>query len=86
MWGVDSDALQSIIEFFYSGQCLLTFPGAIGIMDAATRLDVPTLSAAAGSYVRAALGPTTVSTILDRAVRYKLHDLTGACLELIGDK
>jgi hypothetical protein len=83
---VDSDALQAIIQFFYSGECLLTFPGAVAVMDAATRLDVPSLAAAAGSYVRGALAPATAPVILSRAVQYKLHDLSAACLQLIDER
>jgi hypothetical protein len=86
VWGVDSDALQAIIEFFYSGRCELSFPAAIAIMDAATRLDVPALATAADAYVRGALSINTVCTILSRAVQYKLHDLTAACLQLAADR
>jgi hypothetical protein len=86
VWGVDSDALQSIIEFFYSGQCDLTFPTAVAVMDAANRLDVPSLSAAANTYVREALSVQTVSTTLTHALQFKLSDLTNTCLTLINEQ
>jgi hypothetical protein len=86
VWGVDSGALESIIEFFYSGQCSLTFPAAVAVVDAANRLDVPSLSAAANSYVREALGVGTVSTILSHSLQFKLADLTNTCLELVSSR
>jgi hypothetical protein len=86
VWGVDSDALQSIIEFFYSGECRLTFPKAVAVMDAANRLDVPSLSGAANTYVREALAPQTASTILTHALQFKLGDLANSCLSVISDK
>lgn len=86
MWGVDSDALQAIIEFFYSGECSLTFPNAVAVMDAANRLDVPSLSAAANTYVREALSVHTAVTILGHALQYKLSDLASSCLTIIHDK
>lgn len=86
MWGVDSDALESIIEFFYSGICTLTFPGAVAVMDAANRLDVPSLSAAANTYVRDALSAHTATTVLAHSLQFKLTDLASTCLGLISDK
>lgn len=86
VWGVDSDALQSIIEFFYSGQCNLTFPNAVAVMDAANRLDVPSLSGAANTYVREALSVQTASTILTHALQFKLSELSNTCLSLINEK
>lgn len=86
MWGVDSDALQSIISFFYSGECVLTFPSAIAIADAAGRLGVPNLAAAAHEYVREALSVNTAATILGHALRFKLSNLVTACQDLIADK
>lgn len=86
VWGVDSDALQAIIEFFYSGQCNLTFPSAVAVMDAANRLDVPSLSSAANSFVREALSVNTASTILGHALQFKLSELAGSCLTVIRDK
>lgn len=86
MWGVDSGALESIISFFYSGQCSLTFPSAVAVMDAANRLDVPSLSAAANSYVREALTVQTASTILSHSLQFKLADLTHTCLELVNSR
>lgn len=86
MWGVDSGALESIIAFFYSGQCSLTFPSAVAVMDAANRLDVPSLSAAANSYVREALTVQTASTILSYSLQFKLADLTNTCLELVNSR
>lgn len=83
MWGVDSDALEATINFFYCGDCPLAFPGAISVLDAANRLDVPVLAAAADAYVRAALAPGTVTTALGLALQYKMADLTARCLELV---
>lgn len=86
VWGVDSDSLEAIIRFFYSGECLLRFPAAIGVLDAAIRLDVPVLAAAADKFTRGCLQPETVTTILGQSAQYKINDLVAACLDFVGNK
>lgn len=86
VWGVDSDALEAIIQFFYSGECVLRFPGAVAVLDAATRLDVPVLAAAADSFVREVLHPSTVTTILGQALQFKMNDLSAGCFDYINNR
>jgi len=52
VWGVDSDALEAIIQFFTLENAHWHFL-AIAVLDAATRLDVPALANAAEAFVRA---------------------------------
>lgn len=86
VWGVDSDALEAIIRFFYTGECLLKFPEAVGVLDAAIRLDVPVLAAAADKFTRGCMHTATVTTILGQSAQYKINDLVAACLDFISSK
>lgn len=88
VWGVDSDALESIVQFFYSGECLLTLDNGVAIMDAAVRLDVPVLAAAAERYVRtaAAAHASAALTVLGSALRFKIADLVIACVAAINTR
>lgn len=86
VWGVDSDSLEAIIRFFYSGECLLRYPDAIGVLDAAIRLDVPVLAAAADSYIRGCMHSATVTTILSQSAQYKINNLVSACLDFASNK
>ncbi|KAF8073156.1 SPL3 [Scenedesmus sp. PABB004] len=83
VWGVDSDALEAIIRFFYTAECTLSHPGAVAVLDAANRLDVPALAEAAGRYVRAALAPGTAASLLGQALHFKVTDLADACVAFI---
>jgi hypothetical protein len=86
VWGVDSDALEAIIQFFYSGECSLAFPGAIAVLDAATRLDVPALANAAEAFVRGAIAPNTVTTTLASSLQFRMNDLAATCFDYINNK
>ena len=40
MQGVDSDALESVIRFFYTGECAIAVSTAVPLLDAAIKLEV----------------------------------------------
>jgi hypothetical protein len=86
VWGVDSDALESIISFFYSAECTLSYPGAVAVLDAATRLDVPALAAAAEEFIRETTHPTTVTTILTQSLQFKMSELAATCFDYINNR
>mgnify|MGYP001811258261 CR=1 FL=1 len=86
VWGVDSDALESIIYFFYSAECTLSYPGAVAELDAATRLDVPALAAAAEQFIRETMHPTTVTTILAQSLQFKMSELAATCFDYINNR
>jgi hypothetical protein len=86
VWGVDSDALESIISFFYSAECTLSHPGAVAVLDAATRLDVPALAAAAEQFIRETMHPSTVTTILAKSLKFKMSELAATCFDYINNR
>jgi hypothetical protein len=38
--GVDSEALEAVIRFFYTGECPITVSTAVPLLDAAIKLEV----------------------------------------------
>ncbi len=78
--GVDSDALEAVVRFFYEGRLVLTLANAVAVMDAAQRLQVDAVAEAAHGYVRSALGARTAMPLLLDALRYEADDLADECL------
>jgi hypothetical protein len=83
VWGVDSGALEAVLQFFYTGECVLTFQNMVAILDAAQRLEVRSLSHAADGYIGNMTFPNTVTTILRQAIHYKIDDLAAQCMKYI---
>lgn len=83
VWGVDSDALEHLIQFFYSGECRIISSSAVPVYDAAQRLEVPNLAAACEGFIREILGASTCCMLLKQAEQYKVTDLANQCLACI---
>ena len=66
MQGVDSDALETIIRYFYSGECPITISSAVPLLDAAIKLEVPGLMVACEQFVSQLLHPLTAVTFLQQ--------------------
>lgn len=78
--GVDSDALELIVRFFYEGCLLLTPRNAVPVLDAAQRLQVASVADAARRYVRDALSARSAMALLVEALQYELDELADECL------
>lgn len=74
--GVDANALETIIAFFYSGECPITVATAIPLLDAAIKLDVPGLTAACEQFINQLLHPLTVVTFIEQSLAVKLDTVT----------
>ncbi|GIL92605.1 hypothetical protein Vretifemale_20120 [Volvox reticuliferus] len=79
--GVDSVALESVIGFFYSGECLLTPATVIPIYDVCLKLEIPGLAAGCEQYLRQNLTPQTCSTFLEASVQLLLEQTIKQCLD-----
>ncbi|GLI61733.1 hypothetical protein VaNZ11_004159 [Volvox africanus] len=79
--GVDSVALESVVSFFYSGECLLTPATVIPIYDVCLKLGVPGLAAGCEQYLRQNLTPQTCSTFLEASVQLLLEQTIKQCLD-----
>lgn len=64
--GVDSEALETVIRFFYTGECPITVASAVPILDAAIKLEVPGLVGACENFVNQLLHPLTAVTFLQQ--------------------
>jgi hypothetical protein len=56
VWGVDSDALESVVSCFYTGECNITVGNAVPVMDAAQRLEVSSLASFCEKFVNDSVG------------------------------
>jgi hypothetical protein len=83
VWGVDSAGLEAVLNFFYSGECLLCYDNMVAVMDAAQRLDVKPLLDACNAFISTMMFPYTVTTILRQATDFKLQALVQNCLSYI---
>ncbi|GIL72369.1 hypothetical protein Vretimale_4149 [Volvox reticuliferus] len=81
--GVDSDALDTLIDSFYTGECPLTLATAASIYDAAVKLEVNGLPNAVEQFVSASLTPNNACLLLDRALSTKTGRLAEVCLQFI---
>ncbi|GLI68681.1 hypothetical protein VaNZ11_013167, partial [Volvox africanus] len=81
--GVDSDALDTLIDSFYTGECPLTLATAASIYDAAVKLEVNGLPNAVEQFVSASLTPNNACLLLDRALTTKTGRLAEVCLQFI---
>lgn len=78
--GVNSDALEAVVRFFYEGRVLLTLGNAVAVMDAAQRLQVRSVAEAARGYVQSMLSARTAVALMVEALQYDLEDLADECL------
>ncbi|KXZ41683.1 hypothetical protein GPECTOR_322g32 [Gonium pectorale] len=78
--GVDSEALESVVRFFYCGECLLSTATVVPIHDVCLKLEVPGLGAGCEAYVQQSLNPATCMTYLGAAVRLLLEPTIKLCL------
>lgn len=60
MLGVDSGALESVLRFFYTGECRMSFPTVVALCDAAQRLEVAGLAEACEEYISEVSCPAVV--------------------------
>ncbi|GLC72495.1 hypothetical protein PLESTF_001253700 [Pleodorina starrii] len=81
--GVDSDALDTLIDSFYTGECPLTLATAASIYDAAVKLEVNGLPGAVEQFLSASLTPSNACLLLDRAMNTKTGRLAEVCLQFI---
>ncbi|GIL59960.1 hypothetical protein Vafri_14603 [Volvox africanus] len=79
--GVDSLALESVVSFFYCGECLLTPATVVPIYDVCLKLEVPGLAAGCEQYLRQNLTPQTCSTFLEASVQLLLEQTIKQCLD-----
>lgn len=68
------------MRFFYEGALLLTPRNAAAVADAARRLRVDSVAAAARAYVRGHLAPGTAAGFLLQALQCGAEELTEECL------
>eukprot|EP00798_Chlamydomonas_sp_ICE-L_P009810 gene9810-7698_t len=81
--GVDPTGLESVLKFFYTGECNLDHTNVIPVYDAAHRLDVPGLSAACEQFMRDILGPATACMLLQQTVQFLMQDYAEQCMTFI---
>ncbi|KXZ48990.1 hypothetical protein GPECTOR_24g280 [Gonium pectorale] len=81
--GVDSDALDSLLESCYTGECGLSLASAAAVYDAAVKLEVTGLAPAIEQFVGGGLSPPTVVPMLERALGVKAARLVEICLGFI---
>ncbi|GAX84352.1 hypothetical protein CEUSTIGMA_g11774.t1 [Chlamydomonas eustigma] len=74
--GVDSEALETVIRFFYTGECPITVSTAVPLLDAAIKLEVAGLSSACEQFVNQLLHPLTAVTFLEQSLHLKLDGIT----------
>lgn len=79
--GVDSAALESVISFFYRGECLLTPTVVVPIYDVCMKLEVPGLSSGCEQYIKHSLNPYTCPLYLEASVQLLLEPTIKQCLE-----
>lgn len=81
---MDSDALEALIKFLYTGECAVTAASALPLCDAATRLlDVPNLAAACERFARDCLAPSTACLLLGQAARFKMQQMADDCQAVV---
>ncbi|PNG99462.1 hypothetical protein TSOC_014758, partial [Tetrabaena socialis] len=78
--GVDSAALETVLGYFYRGECLLSPATAVPIYDVCLKLEVPGLSAACEQYIQTNMNPHTCPVFLDAAVQLLLEHTQSMCL------
>jgi hypothetical protein len=81
--GVDSDALEAVVRYFYEGSLLLTTANAVAVADAAARLQVRPLADGARAFVRGALAGRTAVALLMDALRFEAEDLVEEALACV---
>lgn len=83
VWGVDSDALETVLHFFYSGTCSLSYSAVVHILDAAQRLGVDNLAEACETFIHDVLDPSTCCSLFKCSSQYKMEELSLQCLNYI---
>ncbi len=78
--GVDSNALETVIGFFYRGEVLLTVNTVVPVYDVCLKLEVPGLAAACEQFVQQALSVGTCCIFLEAAVQLLLEHTVKLCL------
>ena len=81
VWGVDSDALETVLRCFYTGECRLTDQNIIPVMDAARRLDVTSLAQYCEGFVSKATQLHNCCQLLGQAMHFKMEELTPQILK-----
>ncbi|KAI8477353.1 MAG: hypothetical protein J3K34DRAFT_515702 [Monoraphidium minutum] len=78
--GVDPDALEDVIRYFYEGRLTLTPRNAAAVLDCARRLRAGGAADAAAAYLRGGLAPRGAVAALGEAMRYDLDDVAEEAL------
>ena len=86
MQGVDSEALESVIRFFYTAEILITMNTVVPLLDAAIKLDVGGLIVACEQFIQSLLYPATAIQFLQQSVHLKIEMLTEALSAFIGSR
>ena len=86
MQGVDSEALESVIRFFYTAEVILTMNTVVPMLDAAVKLDVGGLIVACEQFIQSLLYPATAIHFLQQSVHLKIEMLTEALSAFISSR
>lgn len=75
MQGVDSDALESVLRFFYTSECAIMATNVVPLWDACSKLEVPGLAQACEDYLRKHMTVGSVALFLDHALQLSMEEL-----------
>ena len=80
--GVDADALELVLRFFYTGDCPISITTAVPLYDTSTKLEVLGLASACEQFITQLMHPLTSSIFLEQALQLKM-DLTDMLLAYV---
>ncbi|KAL6747288.1 hypothetical protein V8C86DRAFT_1345645 [Haematococcus lacustris] len=74
--GVDSNAMQAVLGFFYTQQLVLSPGSVLAVLDCVVKLEVASVISACERFIQTVLSPSTCPVLLDQSLLFQQEHLT----------